>query len=492
MMESETIREVTASLADGKYCIVSTLKEGRLYLAEKAGKRFVLKTASGTTGLELLKREYEIALRLQHPFIASALAWEESTSVGPAIVMEYIRGRSLADYLLEKPSMDARKRIFTQLLEAVGAIHRQSIIHNDIKPENILITEADNDVKLIDFGFADGDAHILEKGLGGTRAYASPELLAHQETDARSDIYSIGRLMQDLFPGRYGRIARKCLQSSPEKRYRTIDELKVAWGKEKKSTRGGLIPAAAAVTGLVVLLSVLSPLAHNFFTIKKYIKNDFARVVRENQLGTELSQEADLIEDQLNHLASEANTEAREGKETMAKAKKLENEIMSRLYSYKRTGDYDYIINIANDGDRCEQLYAKANRLIQKAKPYEVHKDKQIKAFKEAILMVPYYDYLAGKVVLEKVDSVDISHVFQYLVGSPSDKASPSEEQIKELAKSVIINYFIDTPTPTVKAYKYQKADDDWYISLSNGTHYLLRAVKCENGEFEYTYTQAD
>ena len=93
-MVSETLREVTTSLDDGKYRIVSTLKEGRLYLAEKAGKRFVLKTAAGAKGLELLKREYEISLRLQHPFIASALAWEESTPVGPAIVIEYIRGRS--------------------------------------------------------------------------------------------------------------------------------------------------------------------------------------------------------------------------------------------------------------------------------------------------------------------------------------------------------------------------------------------------------------
>ena len=233
-MVSETLREVTASLDDGKYRIVSTLKEGRLYLAEKAGKRFVLKTAEGAKGLDLLKREYEIALRLQHPFIASAIGWEETTPIGPAIVIEYIRGRTLAEYLQEKPSLEARKRIFGQLLEAVGAIHRQSIIHNDIKPENILVTEADNDVKLIDFGFADGDAHILEKGLGGTKQYASPELLAHQETDARSDIYSIGCLMRDLFPGKYCRISRKCCRSNPDKRYRNIDELKGAWAHHQR------------------------------------------------------------------------------------------------------------------------------------------------------------------------------------------------------------------------------------------------------------------
>ena len=248
-MVSETLREVTTRLDDGKYRVVSTLKEGRLFLAEKAGKRFVLKTAEGAKGLELLKREYEIALRLQHPFIASAIAWEENTPIGPAIVMEYIRGRSLAKYLQEKPSLEARKRVFGQLLEAVGAIHRQSIIHNDIQPENILITETDNDAKLIDFGFADEDAHILEKGLGGTRQYASPELLAHQDTDARSDIYSIGCLMRNLFPGRYCQISRKCCRTNPEKRYRNIDELKDAWAHRQRPfwMRSFLLVAALAL-----------------------------------------------------------------------------------------------------------------------------------------------------------------------------------------------------------------------------------------------------
>ena len=231
---SETLREITPSLDDGQYRIVSTLKEGRLYLAEKAGKRFVLKTAQGARCLELLKREYEMALRLQHPFIASAIGWEERTPVGPAIVMEYIRGRNLSAFLQEKPSIQARRRVFGQLLEAVGAMHRQSIIHNDIKPENILITEADNDVKLIDFGFADADAHILERSLGGTRQYASPELLAQRDTDARSDIYSIGCLMRELFPGRYCLISRKCCQADPDKRYRNIDALKDAWAHRQR------------------------------------------------------------------------------------------------------------------------------------------------------------------------------------------------------------------------------------------------------------------
>ena len=250
-MVSETLREVTSRLDDGRYSVVSTLKEGRLYIAERAGRRVVLKTAAGAKGLEMLKREYELSIRLQHPFIASAIAWEEDSPVGPAIVMEYIRGRSLTAYLKERPPLKARQRVFGQLLEAVGAIHRQSIVHNDIKPDNILITEADDDVKLIDFGYADGDSNFLEKGLGGTRSYASPELLAHRETDARSDIYSIGCLMRDIFPGRYRAIAGKCRRSSPGRRFANIDELKKAWAHRNRPLLAfWILPAAALAAGL--------------------------------------------------------------------------------------------------------------------------------------------------------------------------------------------------------------------------------------------------
>ena len=284
-MVSETLREITPGLDDGTYRIVSTLKEGRLYLAEKAGKRFVLKTADGARGLEMLKREYEMALRLQHPFIASAIGWEESTPVGPAIVMEYIRGRSLLAFLQEKPSLQARRRVFGQLLEAVGAMHRQSVIHNDIKPENILITEADNDVKLIDFGFSDADSHILERSLGGTRQYASPELLAHRATDARSDIYSIGRLMRDLFPGRYGRIARKCCQAKPDRRYPSVAALEKAWRRRSMPWKVALGLLAA---GLVLWsffgrpAAVTAPTEHLQFSV-----DSLQRMV--DSLQTELS-----------------------------------------------------------------------------------------------------------------------------------------------------------------------------------------------------------
>ena len=249
---SETLRPVTPYLGDERIRIVGTLREGRLYLAERAGKRFVLKTCDGSArALELLKREYELSLRVQHPFIAASLGWEAESPVGPAMAVEYIQGRTLSDFLREKPSAKARRRVFGQLLEAVAAIHRQSLIHNDLKPSNILITSADDDVKLIDFGFADSDTHFAHKGIGGTRAYASPELLAQAPTDARSDIWSLGLLLRDLFPRRYRHIARRCCRPRPERRYLHLDALKAAW-RRRNLPLWMLLSAILCIAALVV------------------------------------------------------------------------------------------------------------------------------------------------------------------------------------------------------------------------------------------------
>ena len=212
---SETLREVTENLDDGHYTILSFLKEGRLYLAERAGKRLVLKTVRGEDGrsLEMLKREYELSASLSHSDIAFVFTWEELSPVGPCIVQEYVDGRSLRVWLTEKPSIQERRRIFREPLSVVAYLHRKGLTHNDLKPENLMVTRTDNSLKLIDLGFSDDGVH-LSHSLGGTRGYASPELMAGEKVDARSDIYSLGVLLREMFPHRFGRIVRRCLQPS--------------------------------------------------------------------------------------------------------------------------------------------------------------------------------------------------------------------------------------------------------------------------------------
>ena len=264
---SESFRPIAVDYDDTqKYSqpeLLFTTSGAKLYRARKAGKFFMLKTPAEERGMyiELLKREYELSIGFSHPHIIQVFTYEPRTEVGAAIVMEYIDGRNLADFLKEKPSLSSRIRVFEQILSAVACLHKADVIHNDLKPQNILITRANDDVKLIDFGLSDNSAHYLMKQLGCTPCYASPELLSRKEsTDARSDIYSVGCLMHDLFGERYQPIRKKCLQSFREDRYDNVEALQQAWKRRKLPQQ---ILLGFLLAGAMVLPSVLYVSEHH-------------------------------------------------------------------------------------------------------------------------------------------------------------------------------------------------------------------------------------
>ena len=220
----------TAIIYDGGYSDPVLLKENavcKLYRVSKAGKCFVIKTAASNSGrnISLIRREYEIGANLSHPHIATIFTYETNTPVGEGIVMEYIDGTTLNDYLATNPSSQTRKRIVAQLLDAVRYMHIKGVVHNDLKSENILISNKGENVKLIDFGLSDTDAFYLSKTLGCTPAYASPELLAQSDVDIRSDIYSLGLLIKDICGKRYKHIAEKCCKENRDHRYDNVETI---------------------------------------------------------------------------------------------------------------------------------------------------------------------------------------------------------------------------------------------------------------------------
>lgn len=226
----------------------------RLYRVSRDGKYFIIKTSKDNTGRlnALVRREYEISIGLDCQYIVNVFTYETDTIVGPGIIMEYVDGRTLSEFLKENPPMQLRRRVFGQLLEAVAYLHRKSIIHNDLKPENILITHSDNTIKLVDFGLSDDDAHYLSKTPGCTPSYASPELLAHSAPlDARSDIYSLGLLMRDMFGGKYRYISGKALRKDAAKRYTNVEQM------QKAFKRTHSIPLVAAA--VLLFLATLTP-----------------------------------------------------------------------------------------------------------------------------------------------------------------------------------------------------------------------------------------
>ena len=255
--DSQLVPEFLPMIGNNMYSDPVLLSENsmtRLYRVSRDGKYFIIKTSKDNTGRlnALVRREYEISIGLDCQYIVNVFTYETDTIVGPGIIMEYVDGRTLSEFLKENPPMQLRRRVFGQLLEAVAYLHRKSIIHNDLKPENILITHSDNTIKLVDFGLSDDDAHYLSKTPGCTPEYASPELLAHSAPlDARSDIYSLGLLMRDIFGGKYRYISGRALRKDAAKRYTNVEQM------QKAFKRTHSIPLVAAA--VLLFLATLTP-----------------------------------------------------------------------------------------------------------------------------------------------------------------------------------------------------------------------------------------
>ena len=237
--------------------LLKTTAYATLYCASKAGKYFLVKTTKDNSELQLamLRREYEFSIGCDHPHVVHIYTWEENLPIGAGFVMEYIEGRTLAEYLTEDPSQNERNRIFEELLSAVCYIHQSGIIHHDLKPENILITWSGNVLKLVDFGLADNDAQFAMRTLGCTPRYASPELRAQSSRiDARSDIYSIGMLMGEIFDNKHRRIAERCRQENPDKRFKNIAALQLAWHHRRRPLKVVLGIVSSVIFILPLLL----------------------------------------------------------------------------------------------------------------------------------------------------------------------------------------------------------------------------------------------
>ncbi|MBR6775703.1 MAG: protein kinase, partial [Bacteroidales bacterium] len=136
-----------------------------LYTATKFGKKVILKGLKPEFKKEkfyqdLLKKEFEISYFLDHPNIVKIIDFQNILNIGDCIVMEYVEGVTLREFVESQRIEEAQNRrdkrvyekIFNELLDAMEYFHSKQIIHRDLKPDNILITNNGNNVKIIDFG----------------------------------------------------------------------------------------------------------------------------------------------------------------------------------------------------------------------------------------------------------------------------------------------------------------------------------------------------
>ena len=215
----------------------------------------------------LLRKEYEIGRSLDHQNICPTLDFINIPNLGNCIVTQWIDGCSLAEWLRTNPrrslslskrtDRSAIRKILLELCDALEYLHRNQIVHRDLKPGNIMITKNGQNVKLIDFGLADADWYAVLKNPAGTRDYISPEQMAGESVDCRTDIYSLGKIMQRM--GVYSRIAAVCAAKDRGKRYGSVAEVRSVILEKGKRRHWIAFAAIASVLAIVLSLSLMLP-----------------------------------------------------------------------------------------------------------------------------------------------------------------------------------------------------------------------------------------
>src|SRR3990172_6013682 len=193
------------------YKILDKLGEGGMGIVYKAqdtklDRLVALKflpdhVAVGSAELKRFVQEAKAAAGLNHPNICTIYGIEESAGKN-FIAMEFVDGQTLQE---KKSSLSMKQALDVgiQIAEGLAAAHEKGIVHRDIKPENIMFRK-DGRVQIMDFGLAKlrGVSLLTKEGSTvGTAGYMSPEQVQGQETDHRSDIFSLGVLLYEMFTG---------------------------------------------------------------------------------------------------------------------------------------------------------------------------------------------------------------------------------------------------------------------------------------------------
>jgi len=189
-----------ARRSDGRY-------EGKVAI------KFLNLALLGGKGAERFRREGDMLARLSHPHIARLLDAGVAQDAYPYLILEYVEGEPIDQWCDARSlGVEARVRLFLDVLDAVAHAHQNLILHRDIKPSNILVAD-DGGVKLLDFGIAklldDAGSGSAQGGLTMTAGqvftpdYAAPEQVQAQPLTTATDVYALGVLLYQLLCGRH-------------------------------------------------------------------------------------------------------------------------------------------------------------------------------------------------------------------------------------------------------------------------------------------------
>jgi serine/threonine-protein kinase len=214
---------------------------GRVFLAERSDGHYEQRAAvklllglSSDAALAQLAAERQILARLTHPHIARLIDGGTTPRGNPYLVMEYVEGRRIDAWCRSQGlQTDGVLDLFGMVCEAVGYAHRQLVVHCDIKPGNVLV-DADGRAMLLDFGIAQLQGRQGSDVAALTPRYASPEQIAGAPATPASDIYSLGRMLDELLGAvqpaapradEWHAIVAKATAQDPEQRYLAVPAL---------------------------------------------------------------------------------------------------------------------------------------------------------------------------------------------------------------------------------------------------------------------------
>lgn len=207
-------------------------RQNTIYSGKRYGKRFLIKAIStdyqSLTDIRMLQeKEFTLGFSLSHPNIAETYSLEDVPDLGRCIVMEYIDGMTLAEWIAQSPTRPERERVLSQLLDVLEYIHSLQLVHHDLKSSNILITHNGHNIKLIDFGLSDTDSTA-------------------QQNTVHTDIQLLGNIMQLILPKHYTSIRKLCILDQ----YPHIGAVKQAI--QRVQTRRKRLPYIISVMILVI------------------------------------------------------------------------------------------------------------------------------------------------------------------------------------------------------------------------------------------------
>ena len=242
------------------YELLSDSGHNLVYRAQMGGKWVVLKAAKPNEGEQtrnrlLLEREFEIMHRLDSIYVVQTIAMVDDPQLGRSILMEYVHGRPLDKFVAGNPTSTERRRVADELMEALIFLHDRQIVHGDLKPSNILITDSGNHVRLIDFGFSDNEAFIA-KNIGTSPSISSPEQLPTNVLKPERDIYALGKMLALLFPHSLKPVIRRCL-ASDRSRYISVRQVRAALHRYWRMR--WLMPWILAITTIIAFVIVFLP-----------------------------------------------------------------------------------------------------------------------------------------------------------------------------------------------------------------------------------------